>query len=418
MQAVLLAAGASSRFWPLAEGFHKSLFVLMGKPLLQWTLESLARAGVEGAVIVQGPERAAERALAGADLNFELKFAVQEQPNGMGDALLCAEPLLDERFVLLHPYHFDAEDFLPALLDKAEASGAPVVLSAQHTDQPEHYGVLDYDGDRATRIIEKPAQGQAPSDQRVMGIYLLSKGFLDDYRAVEAHQYAFEDALSRCMARDEVRFVKFEHRTISLKHPWDVLRAVPLMLERFVPEPSIDPSAQIDDSAIVKGRVFIGPEVRIFEHAVVKGPCYLGAGSIVGTGSLVRDNSVLERNVLIGAGAEVTRSAFGEGASTHSGFFGDSVFCPGAKAGAGTITANVRVDRKAISAVVKGARVPTGLHSLGALVGENTALGIHTMLMPGVMIGSKCLVGPGEIVKGSVTSGSRCLSNLLRQDEA
>jgi len=418
MQAVLLAAGASSRFWPLAEGIHKSLFVLMGKPLILWTLESLERAGVEQAVIVQGPDRAAERALSGADLDLKLAFAVQHEPNGMGDALLCAEPLLEERFVLLHPYHFDAEDLLPALLDKAETSGAPIVLGSQHTDQPEHYGVLDYDGDRATRVVEKPAKGKAPSDQRVLGVYALSKSFLEDYRAVEAHQYAFEDALSRCMARDAVRFVKFDHRTLSLKHPWDVLKAVPRMLARFVPEPAIDPSAQIDDSAIVKGRVFIGPEVKIFEHAVVKGPCYIGAGAIVGTGSLVRENSVLERQVLIGAHAEVTRSVFGAGSSTHSGFFGDSVFCPGAKAGAGTITANVRVDRKAIAAVVKGARVPTGLHSLGALVGADTALGIHTMLMPGVLIGAKCLVGPGEIVKGSVPSGSRCLSNLLRQDEA
>lgn len=408
MQAVLLAAGASSRFWPLVEDRHKSLFVLMGKPLLQWTLESVQRAGIEEAVIVQGPERHAEAALAGARLKLKVRFAIQPQANGMGDALLCAEPLLQDRFFLLHPYHFDAEDFLPRLATQAKT---PIMLSAQRTEQPWNYGVLQLDGDRAVRLVEKPERGKEPSNLRVMGFYCLTKSFLDDYRAVQAHQYAFEDALQRCMDRSEVSAVQFERETPSLKHPWDVLHAARLMLQRFVKGQTIDPSAQIDETAVIKGDVFIGPGVKVFEHAVIKGPCCLGAGCVVGTGSLVRDHVILEEDVLIGAHCEVTRSVFGKGSSTHSGFFGDSIFCAGVKAGAGTITANVRVDRKEIFSIVNGQRTPTNLTSLGAIVGQNTALGIQTKLMPGALIGSNCLVGPGEAVAGRVPSGTRYFSD-------
>lgn len=411
MQVVLLAAGASSRFWPLVEDRHKSLFVVMGKPLLQWTLESVQRAGVEEAVIVQGPERHAEAALAGARLKLKMRFAIQPQANGMGDALLCAESLLQDRFILMHPYHFDAEDFLSRLDEKAKKAKTPIVLSTQRTEQPWNYGVLQLDGDRAVRLVEKPERGKEPSKLRVMGFYCLSKSFLDDYQAVQAHQYAFEDALQRCMDRREVSAVQFERETPSLKHPWDMLHAARLMLKRFVKGQTIDPSAQIDETAVIKGDVFIGPNAKVFEHAVIKGPCYIGPNCAIGTGSLVRDHVILEEDVLIGAHCEVTRSVFGKGASTHSGFFGDSVFCAGAKAGAGTITANVRVDRKEIKSVVKGQRTPTGLASLGAIVGENTALGIQTMLMPGVLIGSNCLVGPGEAVAGSVPSGTRVFTS-------
>ena len=90
MQAVLLAAGESSRFWPLCEGYHKSLFRLMGKPLIQWTLEALERAGVKEAIIVQAPTRAVERALKDVELKLKVRYVVQERPK------------VDFRLVTLH----------------------------------------------------------------------------------------------------------------------------------------------------------------------------------------------------------------------------------------------------------------------------------------------------------------------------
>mgnify|MGYP002623904218 CR=1 FL=1 len=408
MQAVLLAAGASSRMWPLVEGRHKGLIVVMGKPLIRWTLEALARAGVREAVVVQGPDGAVQDALeAGGPPPLPVHYAVQPEPKGMGDALACAKDALQDRFLLLHPYRFDADALVAPALEKADETGAPFVLCAQPTPQPQHYGILTVEGDRARGLVEKPAPEDAPSDLRVVGVYLLSKVVLDAYAEVAEHEYAFEDALAECMAEHDVRVARIERPIAPLKHPWDVLPLARALVEAHITQDRIDPSAQIDPSAVVKGPVHIGPGARVFERAVVKGPCYLGPNSVVGTGSLVREGSVLEAGVVVGAHCEVTRSLFGAGATTHSGFFGDSVFGPEAKAGAGTITGNVRVDRKQIFAKVKGKRTATGLSSLGAIVGESTHIGIGALLMPGVLIGSHCLIGPGEIVKGSVDSNTR-----------
>jgi len=414
MQAVLLAAGASSRMWPVVEGKHKSLLVLLGKPLIRWTIESLYQAGVDEVVVVQGPERQVEAVLQqGPPLSLKVRFVQQADAHGMGDALLCAEALLQDRFLLLHPYRFDAATLVLPVLQKVQATGAPFVLSAQPTDQPQHYGILTVTGDRATGLVEKPSKEQAPSNLRVMGIYYLSKTILDAYRSVPNSHYAFEDALQRCMETSEVRVTHITQRVTPLKHPWDVLALSGELLKTQIKEPYIDPSARIDPSAIIKGPVHVGPNVRVFENAVIKGPCYLGAGVVVGTHSLVRECTVLEEGVVIGAHCEVARSVFGAGATTHSGFFGDSFFAPKAKAGAGTITANVRVDRKEIFASVKGKRIATGLHSLGAIVGAHTHIGIQSMLMPGVLLGSNCLVGPGALVQGSVPSESRYFERTL-----
>lgn len=414
MQAVLLAAGASSRMWPLVEGQHKSLIVVMGKPLIRWTLEALARAGVSEAAIVQGPDGQVEAALgAGGPLPLRVRYAVQTEPKGMGDALLCAERLLQDRFLLLHPYRFDADALVGPALQKAKATGAPFVLCAQPTDQPQHYGILTVEGDRARVLVEKPAPQDAPSDLRVMGVYLLSKSVLAAYRKVALHEYAFEDALAHCMDDHDVRVVRIERTVAPLKHPWDALALARALVAAQITGTQIDPSAQIDPTAVIKGPVFIGPGARVFEHAVVKGPVYIGPNCVVGTGSLVREGTVLEEGTLIGAHCEVARSLFGRGATTHSGFFGDSVFGAEAKAGAGTITANVRVDRKEIYTTIKGQRTATGLNALGALVGANTHIGIGALLMPGVLIGSRCLIGPGAIAHGTLPSGTRHFDRTL-----
>ena len=54
------------------------------------------------------------------------------------------------------------------------------------------------------------------------------------------------------------------------------------------------------------------------------------------------------------------------------------------------------------SSTVKGEKIGTGLNSLGAIVGGNTKIGIHCSLMPGVLIGSNCIIGPNSVVSANV----------------
>jgi bifunctional UDP-N-acetylglucosamine pyrophosphorylase/glucosamine-1-phosphate N-acetyltransferase len=96
--------------------------------------------------------------------------------------------------------------------------------------------------------------------------------------------------------------------------------------------------------------------------------------------------------------SEVTRPVFQKNVHIHSVFFGDAICVKGCWVGAGTITANVRVDRGEIKSAVKGEKINTGLDSLGVIVGENTKIGISCSLMPGKFIGSNCQIGPNSVV--------------------
>ena len=119
---------------------------------------------------------------------------------------------------------------------------------------------------------------------------------------------------------------------------------------------------------------------------------------------------------MIGAMAEVTRSIFQADCHTHSGYFGDSIFGKGCKIGAGTVTANIRIDRGEVNTKLKikntKLKINTGLKKLGAIVGENTKIGINVSLMPGVLIGSDCVIGPGTLVFENVKDNTIVYSKV------
>ncbi|KKS90312.1 MAG: dTDP-glucose pyrophosphorylase, partial [Parcubacteria group bacterium GW2011_GWF2_43_11] len=114
MQAIILAAGESSRFWPLNYQ-NKALFKIMGKPLVWYTIEGLKKAGVKEIIIIQGPEKEIEVALKNYDLGDKIKYLVQEAPQGMGDALARVQGLISGPFFVIGGHKVDAGDYIPEM---------------------------------------------------------------------------------------------------------------------------------------------------------------------------------------------------------------------------------------------------------------------------------------------------------------
>lgn len=397
MQAVILAAGESSRFWPLNKK-NKTLIKIMGRPLIWYTIDGLKMAGIKEIVIIQGAKKDIEEELRNYQIGLNIKYVVQSEPKGMGNALFESKNYLENQFFVLDGARFDAGDFINTMAEKGKTSKADIVLLGVKTDKPYLYGILDVEGDKVKNIVEKPSAGKEPSDIRAVGVYSMLKEFLDYYEKVPEDMYAFEKALSHYMKEKEVRVVMTDRELPSLKHPWDLLKVNEFLMNKYLKEQKISESAKVAENAIIKGNVYIGENVRVFEGAVIKGPCYIGDNSIVGNNSVVRDYANIENKGLVGALAEVTRCIFQEDAHIHSGYFGDSILGKGCRIGAGTVTANVRIDRGIVKSVVKGEKIETGLDSLGLIMGENSKIGINCSSMPGVLVGSNCKIGPGTII--------------------
>jgi bifunctional UDP-N-acetylglucosamine pyrophosphorylase/glucosamine-1-phosphate N-acetyltransferase len=86
----------------------------------------------------------------------------------------------------------------------------------------------------------------------------------------------------------------------------------------------------------------------------------------------------------------------------HLSYVGDSIIGENVNFGAGTITANLRLDEKPIYVTVKGQRVNSGRKKLGALVGDNVKTGIGVTIMPGVTVGPDSAIGANLTVDSDV----------------
>ena len=343
-QAVILAAGESSRFWPL-NNKNKCLIKIMGKPLIWYTIDSLKNAGIKDIIIVQGSDEAVKRELEKYDLGT--KYVIQEEQKGMGNAIAQAKSYLGDHFFVLDATRVDGGNYISQILEKQKTSGASLVLLGAKTNNPQLYGILELEGDRAKDIVEKPDKGEV----KIVGIYLLPKAILEYYQKIKEHMYAFEDALNLYMKEKDVRVAISENDVFSLKYPWHLFDISKYLMDKYLKDKEVK----------------IGKNVKVYEGAIIKGPCYIGDNCVIGNNTLIRDYTSIENDCVVGALSEVARCIFQEDVHTHSGFFGDSILGKGCKIGAGTVTANVRIDRGEIKTEIKNEKVNTGSKSLGVI---------------------------------------------------
>lgn len=409
--AIILAAGESSRFWPFNSS-HKSLVKIMGKPIILYTIEGLINSGISDIIVVQGPNKDIELELKNyPQYNESIRYVVQGEPKGMGDALSKAKELLMGQFLLILAERVDSEEIVKKLSVQINASKNTTILVGAKTDMPSLFGILKLKNNRVVDIVEKPKKGEEPSNIKALGIYALTPTFLDVYQETKRNQYSFEETLSLYMKKYEVGLMLWDKEAPSLKYPWHLFDMRKYLFKKYLKK-SIGRNTNIAKSAEIVGDVSIGDNVSIMEKAVIKGPCYIGNNVFVGNNAILRGGVNVGDNCTVGANMELKNSLIMDGSTTHSGFIGDSIVGKNCKIAAGFYNANVRLDRASIKTVVKGEKVDTKLKSLGSMIGENSNIGIRVSTMPGVIVGKNVIVGAGTAIMSNIPDSTRYYTKL------
>ncbi|MEO8581698.1 MAG: sugar phosphate nucleotidyltransferase [Patescibacteria group bacterium] len=403
---LILAAGENSRFFPFNTAKHKAALEMLGEPLIVRTLRNLQENHFSDVVIVVSEKDYGGKGLSVAlqryDLDLKISFVLQSKPLGGGDAVLCAQEHLRERFFVINPYYVGVGEVLERLLKESTQN----VLAATETDRPWEYGIFELDGERVVGIIEKPEVGTEPSRLKNEVLHLLGQEFLSILKNLPSEQNSYEKALDHLIKKTTVGIVKLAIPLASLKYPWHLFDYQSLLFSRTESSTAIDahvsPTAVIDDTkgpVVIESGAYIGHAVKLL------GPCYIGRHAYVGDFSFIRGAS-LEEGVVIGSNTEVARSIFFPHSDIHFGYIADSIVGVGVTIGAGLITANKRHDRENVLVEVKGRKVDCGANRLGAMFGDGAKIGVRTTTMPGVIVGAAATVFPSMTVYKNVESGA------------
>lgn len=396
MQAVILAAGASSRFQPFSGFQHKSYFSIAGKKIIEHTLLELKKSGVEEVILVIKDEK---NKLGQEDkLGIKITYAYQREPLGAGEAILSISKLIHSDFFLIYPYHINFSKFSKGLVE-AKKEKDDMVLLLKNEDNVSQYGVAKVLGDRVLEIVEKPQTDSGK--QRIVGMYLIPEKFIATLAGVQAEHYSLEKAISIYARQGNVAFFKTTEDTFSLKYSWNLFVFSKAILD--AQEKYISPKAEIANSAVINGNVYIDDGAKILERATIKGPCYIGKNVVIGDNALVREYCDIEENCVIGANAEVKNSIIQTGTKMHSGFLGDSIVGRDSRLAAYFSIANRRLDR----GMIKVNGIDTGLTSLGGIIGDSVSFGVRASLMPGIVIGNNCVIGPGTVVTKNISDNTK-----------
>lgn len=406
ISAVILAAGESSRFWPFNNN-RKPLIKIMGKPIIFYTIQGLIDSGINDIIVIQGKNRDVERELGNyPEFNKKIRYLVQNEPKGMGDALITAKKLLTDQFLLVLAERVDFGEIIKKLSPQIEASKDIAILVGAKTETPSLFGILKLENNRVLDIVEKPKKGEEPSNVKALGVYVLTPAFFDVYQETRRHQYDFEEALSSYMKKYQVGLMLWDKKSPPLKYPWHIFDIRNYIFDKYLKK-SIGKNPRIAKSAKIIGNVIMGDNALIMENTVIKGPCYIGNNVIVGNNAILRGGVNIEDDCTIGANMEIKNSLIMRGSTTHSGFIGDSIIGEDCKIAAQFCTANVRLDRGIIKAVVKNEEVETGYKYLGIIVGNNTNIGIKCSAMPGVMVGSNVTIGPSTVILRNIENNTK-----------
>ncbi len=405
MKIIVLAAGEGKRMWPIAT--DKCLIPFLGKPLLYHNLKRIKEALKADDFIIVARSASKEQILQIAkDLNIVGSIAVQNEPKGMADAILAAKDSIEGEILIIN-----AEDIVDEkLFQSVLGVKAEVVIPGLKMDKYFPGGYLKTSGDRVEAIVEKPGEGNEPSDMvKLVADYFKDGKKLISYleKATSDKDDVYEVALAQ-MIKDgiEIKVAKYNGSWIPLKYPWQILDMLSYFLSTI--EQKISPASSVSDKAIISGKVVIEEGVKVFEGAVIKGPCYIGKSVIVGNNTMIRE-SALEEGCVTGFSSDITRSYIGANSWFHTNYIGDSVIEGNFGMGSGAVLANLRLDDHTIRTRVGDEQVDSGRHKLGLVAGLGSRVGVNASTMPGVKIGSNSLVGPGVTLYEDVLDNKKIL---------
>ena len=148
-------------------------------------------------------------------------------------------------------------------------------------------------------------------------------------------------------------------------------------------------SAIVAPTAYIKGPVIIGENAEIRHCAFIRGKAIIGDGAVVG-------NSTELKNVIL----------FNKVQVPHYNYVGDSILGYKAHMGAGSITSNVKSDKKLVIVKDGNEQIETGLKKFGAMIGDNVEVGCGSILNPGSVIGKNTNIYPLSSVRGVVKENS------------
>ncbi len=443
---VILAAGIGTR---MRSPLPKVLHSLLGTPMLQYVVDTMAALKPEKLVVVVG--RHADRIREAIRGPKALSFVEQREPRGTADALRSAAPVLRSFRGTVLVVNGDCPlltpDTIRALLTRHRRKKNDLSFLSFLATNPASYGRVIRDGRK--KVLSIVEEQDATAEQREIrevnsGVYALEPRVLALLDGIGVNpskgEYYLTDVVHIARAKGmavDAFLVGSEAEFIGINTPEDLERAGRLMRTRIVEHWRSRGVSFLDAGSVyISARSKLGGKTVVYPNVHIEGRTEIGSGctifpnvrivdSTIGDGATVKDSTVIERSsigrnasvgpfahlrpgsaleedVKIGNFVEVKNSRIGRGTkASHLSYLGDAEIGKHVNIGAGTITCNYDGYKKHVTRIEDG-----------------VFIGSDTQLIAPVKVSRGAVVGAGSTITADVPANALALSRVRQTNIA
>ena len=428
MKVLVLVGGQGEKMWPYNEIRNKCMIPISNHPIVDYLIQGILENNVEEVFVVGSSFMDEIKHL----YRLEKRVQVIQTPKTNGNAETLLHFMCDEEFVVFYGDCVLSKEDIRSILNSDENT----ILLGKVRDDCHHHIIANIKDDKLTSFIGHP-RGYEEGYFMVAGHftpnlypYLANNRgrFKNTKVGIGSPNEKFiEESLNDYVEDYGINVVLCNDVVFNLDKPWQVLEMNAYMNKKTTSELEgnhIDITSIIDDSAQIDGYIKIGKNSKIGRNVHIKGNVIIGDNTIVDQGAVIEDGCVIGNNCSIlnhckiGSNTTIGNDCIIEHTAEiigglimdknylyhHGEFFG---LCgERCDLGAGSICGTLRFDDGETAQKINGRKEIPGAFSNATYLGDYTRAGVGVIFLPGVMVGTNCVIGAGTILNKQVKSNT------------
>jgi glucose-1-phosphate thymidylyltransferase len=286
MKALITAGGRATRLRPITHTINKHLIPLANKPMIFYALEKVAEAGIKDVFININPGEKEIQKFVGDGQQWGVRVKYIEQiggPLGLAHIIKNARSYLENDSFIFYLGDNIILGSLKPLIEKFERENLDMLLTFALVRDPHRFGVPEIVDGKLIRIIEKPQF--PPSNLAQTGIYLYSSKIFEAVENIQPSprgEYEISDANTFMIERGyKVGWLETKGWWKDTGKPEDLLEGnALLLLEKAIHEESKN-QGEVEDGALIQGKVWIGSGTKIKGKSLIRGPAIIGQNCLI-----------------------------------------------------------------------------------------------------------------------------------------